>query len=153
MKAWEYWLAFPVLCCCHSVLWYCTDLWPSGGLSPSSLDWLHQINATSDSVHARILFYFFNFWGIIAISPSFPCSSDSDGWSLGDRTAHWRFSWAGCCKPPCLGAHKLSTRSRGHGVNWGSAAHVPRGAGCLLFPWEHPACFSWKIKSNVSNTL
>lgn len=53
-------------------------------------------------------------------------------------------------RPRCLGAHKLSTRSRGHSLNWGSAAHVPRGASCLLLPWEHPACFSWKIKSNVS---
>lgn len=149
MKAWEYWLAFPVLCCCHTILWYCTDPWPQGGLSPSSLDWLHQIDATSDSVHARI-FFFFNFWGIIAISPSFPCSSGTDGWSVGDRTTHWRLGWVGCWTSPLSWCSQAFHSFQGAQFELGKCSTCSQRCKLPAAPWEHPACFSWKIKSNVS---
>lgn len=100
MKAWEYWLAFPVLCCCHTILWYCTDPWPQGGLSPSSLDWLHQIDATSDSVHARILFYFFLLLRDNCYFSIIPMQLWYWWVVVGDRTTHWRLSWVGCWTSP-----------------------------------------------------
>lgn len=56
-------------------------------------------------------------------------------------------------RPRCLGAHKLSTRSRGHSLNWGSAAHVPRGASCLLLPGNIQRVSLGKSSPMFQNTL
>lgn len=95
---------------CTLLLYRPLTIW-GGDLSSTSLGWLHQSKATADSLHTGIIlifFFFFN-WGrvsvIIAISPSFPCSSlifGTYGWSFSDGTTHLTCSWRGCCEARCV---------------------------------------------------